>query len=282
MSEPQPYQHPQDATRLTGKVAIVTGAGSRGEGIGNGRAISIILARRGAKVLLIDIQPEWMKTTARMIAAEGGEHATQICDVADEAQCRAAVAAAVARWGRLDILVNNVGISGPPGDATQVDVAAWDHAMRVNVASIMLMSKYAIPEMRKAGGGAIVNLASIAGLQGGHPGLLYPTSKGAIVQMTRAMASHHGPEGIRVNAVAPGYVYTPMVAARGMSEELRRLRREMGLLKTEGTAWDVAEAVAFLASPAARWITGHTLPVDSGRSSGTTNRGSPVPDGAPR
>jgi NAD(P)-dependent dehydrogenase (short-subunit alcohol dehydrogenase family) len=282
MAEAQAYEHPRDATRLDGRVAIVTGAGSRGEGVGNGRATSVILARRGAKVLLLDIEAAWMEATARMIAAEGGECAVQTCDVAEEAQCRAAVEAAVKRWGRLDILVNNVGISGPPGDATQVDPAGWDHAMRVNVASIMLMAKYAIPEMRKAGGGAIVNLASIAGLQGGHPGLLYPTSKGAIVQMTRAMASHHGPEGIRVNAVAPGYVYTPMVASRGMTEELRRMRREMGLLKTEGTAWDVAEAVAFLASPAARWITGHTLPVDSGRSSGTTNRGSPVPDGERR
>jgi NAD(P)-dependent dehydrogenase (short-subunit alcohol dehydrogenase family) len=133
---------------------------------------------------------------------------------------------------------------------------------------MMLMAKYAIPEMRKVGGGAIVNIASVAGLAGGHPSLLYPTSKGAVVNMTKAMAAHHGAEGIRVNCVAPGMVYTPMVYSRGMSPEMREARRERSLLKTEGTGWDVGNAVLYLVGDEARWVTGVVLPVDAGATAG--------------
>ncbi len=257
-----------EGKRLDGKVAIVTGAGSRADGIGNGRAAAVLLARHGARVALVDAIRGWAEDTARMIAAERGEAEVLEADVTDPAACAAAVRAAASRWGRLDILVNNVGIGGPPGSAVEVDPEAWDEALRVNVTSMMLMAKYAIPEMRKAGGGSIVNIASVAGLAGGHPSLLYPTSKGAVVNMTRAMAAHHGSEGIRVNCVAPGMVYTPMVYSRGMSPEMREARRERSLLKTEGTGWDVGNAVLFLASDEARWITGVILPVDAGATAG--------------
>ncbi len=268
-----------DGNRLSGKVAIVTGAGSRADGIGNGRATAVLLARHGAKVALLDTVREWVQATAGMIESEGGTCLVVETDVTDPTACAAAVAATVRRWDRLDILVNNVGIGGPAGTAVDVDPAAWDQAMRVNVTSMMLMAKYAIPEMRKLGTGAIVNIASVAGIAGGHPALLYPTSKGAVVNMTRAMAAHHGVEGIRVNCVAPGMVYTPMVYSRGMTAEMREARRNRSLLKTEGSGWDVGNAVLYLVSDEARWVTGVVLPVDAGASAGASAL--PIPSPTP-
>lgn len=255
------------SSSLAGRVAIVTGAGSRGPGIGNGRAAAILLARRGARVLLLDAQEEAARETQRLIDAEGGLAMALRADVADVDQCRQAVEQAVDRWGRVDILVNNVGIGGPAGSAVEVDLVEWDRALRINVTSMMLMARYAIPAMRRQGAGAIVNIASVAGLLGGTPALLYPTSKGAVVNMTRAMAAQHGAEGIRVNCVAPGMVHTPMVADR-MTEEVREQRRKRSLLHTEGTGWDVGHAVAYLASDEARWVTGVILPVDAGATAG--------------
>ena len=202
-----------------------------------------------------------------MIRAEGGTALALQADVSQAEHCRRSVQSAADAWGRVDILINNVGVGGPPGTAVEVDIEAWDKAMRINVASMMLMAKYAIPEMLKVGAGAIVNIASVAGLRGGTASLLYPASKGAVVNMTRAMASHHGPQGIRVNCVAPGMVYTPMVAGR-MTPEMRELRRKRSLLQTEGSGWDVGYAVAYLASDEALWVTGVVLPVDAGASAG--------------
>jgi len=254
---------------MAGRVAIVTGAGSRAPGgIGNGRATSVVLARAGARVALLDTVREWADETLEMVEREGGAAFVLETDVTDPEACRAAVAETVRRWGRVDVLINNVGIGGPPGTAVDVDLDEWDRAMRVNVTSMVLMARCVIPEMRAAGGGAIVNLGSVAGLTGGHPNLLYPTSKGAVVQMTRAMAAHHGREGIRVNCVCPGMVYTPMVYARGMSDETRERRRRRSLLQTEGTGWDVANAVLYLASDEARWVTGMVLTVDAGATAG--------------
>lgn len=255
--------------RLDGRVAIVTGGGSRSSGIGNGRAAAILLARRGAQVLLTDSSVNAARETAQMITDEGGISLAIQSDVSQPDDCRAAVEAAVAEWGRVDILVNNVGIGGPPGTAVEVDLEAWDYALRVNLTSMMLMSKYAIPEMVKVGAGSIINVASVAGLRGGTVNLLYPTSKGAVVNMTRAMASHHGTQGIRVNCVAPGMVHTPMVAGH-MTPEMREVRRQRSMLQTEGSGWDVGHAIAYLASDEARWVTGVILPVDAGSSAGNS------------
>jgi NAD(P)-dependent dehydrogenase (short-subunit alcohol dehydrogenase family) len=263
MSNPH-EQASYDAGDFSGRVAIVTGGGSQTEGIGNGRAAAMLLARRGARVLVIDTQAAAAEDTVARIRSEGGQAQACVADVSREADCRAAIELAVSTWGRVDVLVNNVGIAGPRGTAVDNDLQAWDDAMRVNVTSMMLMARFAIPEMRKQGKGAIVNLASVAGLLGSQTGLLYQTSKGAVVNMTRGMATQHAAEGIRVNCVAPGMVYTPMVYAAGMSPEVRESRRMRSLLQVEGSGWDVGEAVVFLASDAARWITGVVLPVDAG------------------
>src|SRR5690606_25416315 len=189
------------STRFDERVAVVTGGGSRGEGIGNGRASAMLLAMRGARVLVADLEIDAARATVQRIRDAGGEAAACAADVSHPADCEALVADAVHRWGRLDVLVNNVGISGPPGNAVEVDLEGWHHAMRVDVGSMMLMAKFAIPAMRAAGRGAIINMASVAGFRGGHPSLLYPTAKGAVINLTRAMAAQHGTEGIRVNCV---------------------------------------------------------------------------------
>ncbi|WP_407495457.1 SDR family NAD(P)-dependent oxidoreductase [Pseudooceanicola sp. MF1-13] len=256
------------AFAVPGKVAVVTGAGSRAEGIGNGRAAAILLARHGASVALIDQNADWVEATRKMIEDEGGTAGRYLCDVSSEADCTQTIEQITADLGAPDILVNNVGIGGPEGTALDVDMAEWDAAMAVNVSSMVLMARACLPGMIDKGAGSIINIASVAGLIGGHPKLLYPTSKGAVVQMTRAMATHHGRDGVRVNAICPGMVYTPMVYARGMGDDLRESRKNRSLLQVEGSGWDVGHAVAFLASGAARWITGAVLPVDAGATAG--------------
>ena len=248
---------------LAGKVAIVTGGGAAGDGIGNGRAAAILLARAGARVLVVDRQLELAQRTVEMIAKEGGVAAAHAADVTDDAQCRGMVETALAKFGRLDLLDNNVGIDSK-GTVLDEDPQRWRRVMQVNVESMFLTSRHAIPAMiETAGAGAIVNVASIAALR--PRGMTaYSTSKGAVITLTRAMAVDHGAQGIRVNCVAPGVVYTPMVIGEGMSPEARERRRKASLLEIEGTGWDVGYAVRFLLSDQARYITGHTLVVDGG------------------
>ena len=271
--ESEAYGRGQD--RLKDRVAIVTGAGSREDGIGNGRAASILLARNGARVVLVDMQTEWAERTHAMIAAEGGQSIVVTANVTKPEDCERIVRTAVERWGRLDILVNNVGIGGPAGTAVEVDLEGWNKGLLINVTSMMLMSKFAIPEMKKGDGGSIINISSVAGLRGGIANLLYPTSKGAVVNMTRAMAFHHGPDLIRVNCICPGMVYTPMVYTGGMSDKMRADRTRRSALQVEGTGWDVGGGVLYLASDDARWVTGIVLPIDAGATA-IINSPSPV------
>src|SRR5436190_1692675 len=247
--------------RLKGKAAIVAGGGASGAVIGNGQATAILFAREGAKVLCADAVEERAQATVDMIKKEGGAASALRVDVSKAADCKAMVDAALERYGRLDILDNNVGIS-VRADVLEVTEEQWDRVMAVNVKSIVLAAKHAIPAMKKAGGGSIINISSVAGLRATRS-TPYTTSKAAIVGLTRSMAGDHGRDGIRVNCILPGLIYGPMTAPR-MDEEIRRKRREAGALGTEGTAWAVAQAAVFLASGESRWITGVALPVDAG------------------
>jgi NAD(P)-dependent dehydrogenase (short-subunit alcohol dehydrogenase family) len=252
---------------LAHKVILVSGAGSVGTGIGNGRACAILLARAGAQIAAADISEEAAKMTCELITAEGGTAIAIEADASVPDSARECVETAYKQFGRLDGLVNNVGISGAKGTAVEVDPDNWDATMRTNVKSMMLMAKYCVPHLIEAGGGGIVNIASLAGLAGGNANLAYPASKGAVVNMTRAMASQHAAARVRVNCVAPGLVFTPRVAQRGLTEEARKRRQMRAPLQIEGTGWDVAAAVCYLLSDEARWVTGVVLPVDGGRSS---------------
>jgi NAD(P)-dependent dehydrogenase (short-subunit alcohol dehydrogenase family) len=254
---------PKDDSGLAGKVAIISGGGAAGDGIGNGRAAAMLLARAGTKVLVADLDLALAQRTVEMIHDEGFEAAALACDVTQEAQCKQLVEAAVARFGRLDFLDNNVGI-GSRGSVVDEKPDEYRRVMQINVETMFLLSKYAIPAMiRTAKGGAIVNISSISALR--PRGLTtYTTSKAAVIGLTQAMAVDHGRDHIRVNCICPGPVYTPMVYARGMSEAARTQRARASVLKTEGTGWDVGHAVKFLLSDHARYITGQVLVVDGG------------------
>lgn len=250
--------------RLDGKVAVITGAGSSGPGVGTGKATSILFAREGAKVLLVDIDEKAAIETQNEIAKEGGISSVYKCDVTSASDCEGMSEYTVSEFGRIDILFNNVGVSGP-GSATDVQEDVWDRVLDINLKSMMLTSKYIVPKMIETGGGSIINISSIVGLRsgGGSPSIPYAASKGGVIALTKSMAVQLGKDNIRVNCIAPGHIYTPMVGGK-MTPEMRAKRRTAGPLGTEGTAWDIAWANVFLASDESRWISGITMPIDAG------------------
>ena len=207
--------------RLEGKVAIVTGAGSRGEGVGNGKATATLFAREGASVLLADMEIARANETLQGIEAEGGIASTIKVDVTNDDDCLQLVETVIERYGRLDILDNNVGNSFRKS-VTEIDPDEWDNYMEMNLKSMVLTSRHAIPRMIETGGGSIINIASIAGVRASKAAV-YTASKAGVIGLTISMAADHGREGIRVNAIAPGAVYTPMVSWR-LSEEMRAHR----------------------------------------------------------
>jgi NAD(P)-dependent dehydrogenase (short-subunit alcohol dehydrogenase family) len=209
--------------RLEGKVAVVTGAGSRGEGIGNGKAAAVLFAREGAKVLLVDLVPDRVNETLEMILNEGGEASVFTGDITANEDCLIIVNTAVERYGKLDILHNNVGIDSA-GSIVDVEIEEWDRVMNINLKSMMLMCRAAIPQMISGGGGSITNVSSIAALRPRNMDA-YSTSKGGVIALTQTLASSHAKDHIRVNCIVPGMVYTPMVAD-GMDETTREKRRQ--------------------------------------------------------
>jgi NAD(P)-dependent dehydrogenase (short-subunit alcohol dehydrogenase family) len=262
--------------RLQGKIAVVTGAGqSEGQGMGNGRATAIAFAREGATVLLADRDEASARETAETI----GERASVVeADVALEDDCARIVATCLERHGRVDVLHHNVGIGTGDGWAENLDMEAWEHIMRVNAGSAVLLAKAAVPAMREQGGGAITHVSSIAAVCAttsglGNPPLAYKMSKAALNALTQSLAQNYAAIGIRVNTLMPGLIDTPMgvdVAAREFGLDRDRYvaaRNEAVPLKGGmGSAWDVANAAVFLASDEARFITGALLPVDGGQS----------------
>jgi len=257
---PPPQQH---HGRLKGKVALVTGAGSKGEGFGTGKAIAWQFAMEGACVALIDNDAARAEEARALIEAAGGEAFSMVGDVTKSAHCQRFVNDTVARYGRLDVLVNNVGIGLSGGRVEQLDESVWDHVLDVNLKSAVLMCKHALPHLLATRQAAVVNIASIAGLRAFGGGVAYGASKAGMVQMTRDLAVMYGREGLRANVVAPGHLFTPMVSGF-FDEATREVRRKVAPLGIQGDAWDVAAAALFLASDEARFVTGVCLPVDGG------------------
>ncbi len=260
--------------RLQDKVAIVTGCGSVGPGWGNGKAMAVLFAREGAKVVGLDIDAEAAASTQRIISDEGGRSLAVVGDVTRAADVERLVASALDAYGRIDILVNNVGIAVVGGPA-ELDEAAWDRLMSVNLKSVYLTCHHVLPVMIRQHAGAIVNNASVAvlGWAGVNYGA-YAASKGAMVAMTRTMAIRHAPDGIRANCVLPGLMNTPLVHAaltrvygrEGDIDNLIRIRDSQCPLGRMGDAWDTAYAALFLASDEAKYITATELLIDGGLS----------------
>jgi NAD(P)-dependent dehydrogenase (short-subunit alcohol dehydrogenase family) len=244
---------------MRGRVAIVTGGGLSGPAGGVGYAISLLLARHGARVAVLDRVAANARTTVAAIERAGGDACEVIGDVSSDQDCRRAVEQTLERFGALDTLVNNVAC----GDrATLFEVAPerWDELIALNLKTAWLMTRHAVPAM--TAGGAVVNISSVA-VQRPGPGTVYGIAKAGLENLTRGAASLLGPQGIRVNCVQLGEIWTAM-AARNLPPEARSSRRLGVALKTEGNSWDAAYAALFLASDRARWISGHVLTVDGG------------------
>lgn len=266
------------AGRLQGKVAIVAGAGSIGPGWGNGKATATVFAREGAKVICADRNLEAAEETASIIKGEGGEAFAIRTDVTSEDDLRTLVEATLSRYGRIDVLDNNVGIA-EVGSVVDLPLETWERVFRVNLTGCFLAMKHVIPVMQRqfsesGQGGSIINISSIASIRHtGVPYASYGASKAAMNQLTRTTAAQYAPEKIRVNAVLPGLMKTPMVEhsaglaqtyGKGDVAAMWAKRDSQVPMGHMGEAWDVAWAALFLASDEARYVTGIELPVDGG------------------
>lgn len=263
--------------RLEHKVAIVVGGGQTpGDTIGNGRATSILFAREGAKVLVVDRDEASARETAMMIEKEGGVARAMQADATRESDCKAVVAACTAEFGRVDVLHNNIGMGTGDNSIEELSEEAWDRIYSVNTKSVFLACKYTVPVMRKQASGVILNVSSIASICASPRSAYlsaYKSSKAAVNALTQGLAMANASYGIRVNAILPGLMNTPMaiesIAKRLQMDKADLIRARDALVPLNGkmgTAWDVAHAALFLASDEARFITGVLLPVDGGQS----------------
>jgi NAD(P)-dependent dehydrogenase (short-subunit alcohol dehydrogenase family) len=258
--------------RLAGKIAVVVGAGQTpGETIGNGRATALRFAAEGATVLCVDRREGSAAETLAMLEEQGGTGSVLAADVTDEAQCEAIAAVCVERYGRIDVLHNNVGIGRGDRGVTSMSEAAWNEIFATNVTSVMLTCKHAVPVMRSQGGGAITNISSVAAVCA--VGIVaYKSSKAALNAYTHALATANARYGVRANVISPGLMNTPMAiegnvaAGRDRQQVIEERNARVPLGGQMGSAWDVANAALFLASDEARFITGVNLPVDGGQS----------------
>jgi len=256
--------------RLQGKTAIVVGGGQQpGQTLGNGRAVALRFAQEGANVLVVDISEHWASETLEVIEKEGGRGSVLAANIANEADCKKIADTCVERYGRIDILHNNVGRSRGDKSTVEMDVAMWDELMDMNLKAMFMTCKHVLPVMREQKSGAIINISSTSSFAARQT-ITYKTSKGAMNTMTQHMAFENAPFGVRVNAILPGLMDTPMAIERrakerGVDREVVRGERNAQVpLGGMGTAWDVANAALFLASDEAAYITGVLLPVDGG------------------
>ncbi len=263
--------------RVADKIVLVTGAGSIGEGWGNGKAAAVLYAREGARVFAVDFRAEAAQETAAIIQSEGGEAVAHCADVTDEAAVETMVAACVDSFGRIDILHNNVGGSGTGKTLENITLEDWNATLARNITSVMLTCRAVVPVMERNGGGAIVNISSVASLRHMNvPSAVYSAAKGAVNEFTKNIALQHAAKGIRVNCVLPGYIDTPFIRriiggrpnyenkGYASAEEYTAARDVVVPMGRMGTAWDVANAALFLASDEASYITATNLVVDGG------------------
>lgn len=259
------------AGRLDGRVALVFGAGSSGPGWGNGKAAAVLYAREGARVVAADLHSDAAEETRAIIAGEGGEALALAADVTVESQVAAALARTLQRFGRLDVLHNNVGVTDM-GALEEMDEARWRRTLDTNLTGAFLACKHALPPMLAQGKGAIVNVSSLAGGRiNAYPYFGYYASKSGLNHLTRAVAVHYAARGIRANAIMPGVMDTPLIRTQiagqyDSADAMIEARHRMSPMGRMGDAWDVARAALFLASDEAAYVTGVCLPVDGGLS----------------
>jgi len=260
------------ANRVKGKVAIVTGAGSIGPGVGNGKAAAILYAREGAQVMLVDYNLKAAEETRSLIDKEGGDCITFKADVTKSADCKNLVEKCVQTYGKINILHNNVGIE-IPGGVDEMSEEDWDKTMRVNLKSMFLTCKYAIPYMENQGSGSIINISSVNAIRNlPYISVAYSASKAGVIAFTREVAMQYASKGIRANTILPGLMNTPLVVASltdafgGNVEEMMKTRDAICPTGKQGEPWDVANLALFLASDESKYITGAALTIDGGLS----------------